>query len=129
MDIQSSHLFSWSKTRSDFGDNEDLNKRNTDYEDDKDNIEIKTKYGDDKDDNEIVINYRNNKNNFEIKTNYGNDEKNIFLEVVTYYNPLLFHFYIVDISDPDNDTMSIIKFDMIQSSTLANFIRSTLVFW
>ena len=129
IDIKSGHLFSWSKTRSDFGDNEDLKKKNIDYEDDKDNIEIKTNYGDDKDDNEIMTNYRNDKNNFEIKTNYGNNEKNIFLKVATYHNPSLFHFCIADISDPDNDTISITKFDMIQSSTLADFIRSALVFW
>lgn len=120
MDTGSGHLFYWSKTGSDFGDDKDLNEIQTDYGDDKDLNQVETDYGDDEDNIEIETNYEDNKDNIEIETDYGNDEKSIFLEAAACRNPPLPYPRLANVPDPSDKTASMAEFDMMQSSPPAN---------
>ncbi len=120
MDTGSGHLFSWSKNGSDFGDDKDLNEIETDYGDDKDLNQVETDYRDDKNNIEIETNYKNNKDDVEIETDYGNDEKGIFLKAAACHNPSLSHPRPANVPDPNDKIASIAKFNMMQSSLLAD---------
>ena len=111
MDTKLSYRFNQLKIGSNFEDDKNLN-----------NIEID--YRDDKNLNQVNIDYRDNKNDIkiEIKTNYGNEKKNIFLKIAAHCNRLLPHPHLANILDPSNKTTSIAKFDIIQSSLLANLM-------
>lgn len=122
MDTELSHWFNWLKTSSNFEDNKNLNNIETDYRDDKNLNQVNIDYKDNKNDIEIEINYRNNEDKFEIKTNYGNEKKSIFLKIAANCNRPQPHPCPANILDSSNKTASKAKFDIIQSSLLANLM-------
>ena len=120
IDTKSGHLFSWSKTGSNYRNNKDLNKIETDYRDNKDLNQVETNYGDNKDNINIEINYGDNKDNVEVEIDYGNNKESIFLEAAAYHIPSLPCTRLTDVSDPGNDISSIAKFDIKRLSPPAN---------
>lgn len=128
MDIKLSYRFNQLKIGSNFEDDKNLNNIEIDYRDDKNLNQVNIDYGDNKNDIKIEINHRNNKDKLEIKTNYGNEKKNIFLKIAAHCNRPLPHPRLANILDPSNKTTSIAKFDIIQSSLLANLMAVGLGF-
>lgn len=120
MDTELGCLFDQSKTDFNYGDNKDLNKIKIDYGDNKDFNEVETNYGNDKDDIDIEINYSNNKDNIKVETNYSNYKKSIFLEAAACHIPSLLPLHLVDVQDLSNNITSIVKFDIIRLSSLAD---------
>lgn len=74
------------------------------------------------------MDYEDNKNIIKIKFDYNNNKQSIFLKIVVCYNLPLFYFYLAYILDPDKNIVSIIEFDIIQPSLLANFMVISLSF-
>ena len=122
MDTKSGHPFSRSETGSDYRDNKDLNEIETDYGDNEDLNQVETDYGDDEDDIDIETDYGDNKDDVEVETDYSNDEESIFLEVAACHIPSLPRPRSADVSDPGNDTASMAEFDMMRSSSPADFM-------
>lgn len=114
IDIKLGYQFDWFKTSSNYGNNKD--KIAIDYRDNKNKIAVN--YENNK--NKIVFNNKNEKNNIETYYKDDNDGDNIFLKVtcciLSLPPPCL-------AKDPDlSNTTNIVKFDIMQSSLLANFM-------
>lgn len=111
-----------SKIDSDFENNKDWNKIKTGYGDNKDLNQVETNYKDNKNNIKIEVNYENNKNNIEIETNYSNNEKSIFQKAAACHNLLLSYLRPAIVSNPSNEIVNIVKFDVMQSSPPINYM-------